>query len=651
MNIQALIYNYSGIEGNDPLLTAESLAKISTSLRSKELILSAYKGTIHLFIYTDKPGATNEHTIKVLEQFINIRIDGKSEKSTDDSYEAVTQFLKLANGIDTKENYFELIQSLTESISLSKKASTFGPVFQRLFQKSISLHEKIRMKSTYYNISDNASLVFCELSEKIFESLNNLSVQTIGYTAEQLNFINSLFAFGCRRFIFSGSDTDYNKAIKNLSTKIALNRSGSGVSNEADIIMLTETKTHFQLEEQISSRMEHRNNSPLLILNFNSNSNVYSISKLFNIFTYELTDLQSIVERNQEEKLKILREVDRWIELETEDFLKIAFSNSLFKFDQIIGQSIKMQEIFELISKISQTDISVLIEGDSGTGKELVSKAIHKNSSRSKKPFIVVNCGAIPENLLESELFGHIRGSFTGAVSTKNGLFKDAHNGTIFLDEIAELPHQLQVKLLRFLQEGEIKPVGSNETKKIDARVLAATNKNLKDMVSKGIFRSDLYYRLDVIHIKIPALKERSDDIPMLAAHFLKKYADKFNKEVKEFSREAFSIIQNYSWPGNVRELENAVERAVALSLGKQILPFDLPASIKATGPEIAGPFFHNGERSILKLKDMEKKHIIDTLNHTSWDYEKACTLLGIGRTTLWRKLKEYKVTEITKLH
>jgi len=249
-------------------------------------------------------------------------------------------------------------------------------------------------------------------------------------------------------------------------------------------------------------------------------------------------------------------------------------------YEGILGKNRRMHEIFDTIENIAPTTSTVLITGESGTGKELVARAIHARSQRSSRAFMVINCAAIPVHLLESELFGHKRGSFTGAVADKNGLFEEAHGGTIFLDEVGEMPPSLQVKLLRVLQEGEIRPVGGVEPKHVDVRLIAATNRDLVSMVKEGSFREDLYYRVNVIAISLPPLRDRSDDIPLLAFHFLRKYARRMKKEVNKISVDALQALQGYSWTGNVRELENVIERSVVLAATDTITAQDLPAKI-----------------------------------------------------------------------
>jgi two-component system response regulator HydG len=247
------------------------------------------------------------------------------------------------------------------------------------------------------------------------------------------------------------------------------------------------------------------------------------------------------------------------------------------KFGELIGNSPKMQDVYRLALGVAPTSSTVLILGESGTGKELTARAIHQHSPRSDAPFVAVNCSAIPVDLVESELFGHVRGAFTGATATRAGLFETAHRGTVFLDEVGDLPPLAQVKLLRALQEGEIKRVGSNETQTVDVRVVAATNVDLRERIAEGRFREDLYYRLNVIAILLPPLRERKADIPLLAYHFLKKYANRVGSDVQKISDEAMRLLQAHSWPGNVRELENAIEHSVVFCKERSLTPSDLP--------------------------------------------------------------------------
>jgi DNA-binding NtrC family response regulator len=306
-----------------------------------------------------------------------------------------------------------------------------------------------------------------------------------------------------------------------------------------------------------------------------------------------------------------------------------------YEFSEIIGKSDSLQRVFELVKKVANTNTSVLVLGESGTGKELIARSIHYNSGRFEKPFLAVNCGALPESLLESELFGHTKGSFTGAVADKKGLFRSASGGTLFLDEIGEMPLTLQVKLLRALQEHEVTPVGSSVPVKFDARIVAATNKNLEHEVAEGRFREDLFYRLNVIEIILPPLRERREDIPLLIKHFVVRSGRDAAVEPS-----AMAALVNYEWPGNVRELENAVERALILS-ENEIGVEALPPKIRLSSEKSYEIRDMNGFRPT--LDEMERKYILEVLNAAGDDKAQAANILGIDLSTLYRKLKRYE--------
>ncbi|MBM4123669.1 MAG: sigma-54-dependent Fis family transcriptional regulator [Nitrospira sp.] len=310
-----------------------------------------------------------------------------------------------------------------------------------------------------------------------------------------------------------------------------------------------------------------------------------------------------------------------------------------YSFHQILGKSKPMQEVFDLIRRVADSPTNVLITGESGTGKELVAKAIHYNSERRDAPFVPVNCAAIPETLIESELFGHVKGAFTDAKTDKRGLFEEAQKGTLFLDEISELPTLLQAKLLRAIQEREIRRVGATRPVPVDVRIIAATNLNLAEEVKVKRFREDLYYRLNVIEIRLPPLRERREDIPMLVESFLRKCADASHKTLRGMNETALALLMDFPWPGNVRELENVVERAVTLARGEQIVPEDLPPSI--LGARGDRKIIDEAADRTLPLQEVEKEYILRILEKTGGNKYQAAQALGIDRKTLYRKLAE----------
>ena len=347
------------------------------------------------------------------------------------------------------------------------------------------------------------------------------------------------------------------------------------------------------------------------------------ISKPFKLTEFEVTlqkaiQLRSLKKENQDLKQSV---------------------KSGWRFGKLIGKSRLMREVFELIDRVSGANSTVLVTGESGTGKELVARAIHDRGNRSAKPFIAINCTAIPDNLLESELFGHVKGSFTGAIGDKIGLFEEANGGTLFLDEIGDLDLNLQAKLLRVLQERKIKPVGANKEKPIDVRVIAATHKDLNKSISEELFREDLYYRLSVLPLHLPSLRQRKEDIPLLVQHFLEKYSSVNNTEKKTLSENALEELVSYNWNGNVRELENMVERLTVLNKGNLI---------ETTGLNIQSAhetedFFAQATEDWPTLEQLNNRYIDLVLIKTGGRKEKAAQILGINRRTLYRREKETK--------
>jgi transcriptional regulator with PAS, ATPase and Fis domain len=305
-----------------------------------------------------------------------------------------------------------------------------------------------------------------------------------------------------------------------------------------------------------------------------------------------------------------------------------------------------MQQLFSLIRKISRTQSSVLVTGESGTGKEVAARAIHQGSLRFDKPFVSVNCAAMPADLLESELFGHVQGAFTGAVATRKGLFETAHQGTLLLDEIGEMPVEMQAKLLRALQERSIRRIGGVDEIKVDVRLICTTNRDLEAMVESGEFREDLFYRINVIRLHVPPLRERPDDIPPLAGHFLKRLSRQMSSPVKSISQEGLRLLREYRWPGNIRELENVIERAVALENGEMIMPENLPAVSGDAGPAPPAPGEIPEEGFVMEdyLKEVEMRFIAKAMEQTGGNMTRAAALLGMSFRSFRYYVKKYEL-------
>ncbi|AMV72415.1 sigma-54 dependent transcriptional regulator [Desulfuromonas carbonis] len=345
---------------------------------------------------------------------------------------------------------------------------------------------------------------------------------------------------------------------------------------------------------------------------------------------------------NDEIKLTVAKALERERLLAENRYLHQELEGR-YAFSGIVGKSLAMQEVFEISSSVAQSNANVLITGESGTGKELIARSIHFSSPRKEKPFIVLNCAALSEGVLESELFGHERGAFTGATATKKGRFELAHEGTLFIDEVGEMSLTAQVKLLRVLQEHEFERVGGTRTIRSDVRLVAATNKNLETEVKKGTFREDLFYRLNVVNIELPPLRERREDIEGLARHFLAKYVQETGKKIQDLAPRTLSCLLAYEWPGNVRELQNAIERAVVLAKGEVITPRDLPQGLQGDG-QICLELPERGGSLPEILEDLERQLIMQTLKREGGSQTRAADALGIKRTTLRYKLEKYQL-------
>jgi len=401
----------------------------------------------------------------------------------------------------------------------------------------------------------------------------------------------------------------------------------------ADIKM--ETMTGFDVLQHV--REHHRQTAVILITAFASVETAVDAMKMgaYDYVTkpFKIDELQMTVQRA----------LDYQAALRENTYLRKELKNR-YRFENIIGTSRKMQQVYNLINKVADTDSTVLIQGESGTGKELVARGLHFNSNRQHHPFVAINCSALPENLLESELFGHKKGAFTGAVADKRGLFEEANLGTIFLDEVNSMAPQLQTKLLRVLQEREVRRVGDNKSVPVNVRVVGATNEVLQTKLKDGTFREDLYYRLAVIPVEIPPLRERLEDVPLLVNHFLQKQASVTGGEPKKIDPKAVDILCHYDYPGNVRELENAIERACALCEEELILPSDLPPQIVAAAQgeknEQAVASMPIGQTLDEFIQQQERGYIEATLNHCSGSREKAASMLGVSMATLYRKVE-----------
>ena len=541
-------------------------------------------------------------------------------------HESVQDIFRICCGLSSEQigtrKGFKCFES---AINSGKEKGNLGPLFSRLY-----IDVRAVLRSIYSSTSLRAGVIdrfsaAADLAVKIFGDLNSKSALVSG----DKSFFEEIKEALEEKDIGSIMSLEDYKVSDDELSSIDIFVIDEGAASKLDQI------------NELVPKLTKSKDSSFLLLDFGSvASSLHKLGNISNVYYTHASSLDSVISRNLNIRRDAIPEAEKIIESRVKDFLNWSESDKWDISKSIIARSHQMQKVFELIYKVAPTDAIVIISGETGTGKELVAKAIHKSSKRGDKPFIAINCGAIPENLLESTLFGYVKGAFTGAIENKPGIFHAADGGVLFLDEIAELPLMLQVKLLRALQDNEITPVGGNTSTKVDVRVMAATNKNLLNEVKEKKFREDLYYRLNVVEIVVPPLRERVDDILALANHFLHDHSNRTQNEKFKLSDSAADLLIQYQWPGNVRELQNVIERAAVLSDSPTILPIDLPEGILGNSNTLLSDSSTKG----MTLEELEEKHIRITLNKNNYNYGSVADLLGIGRTTLWRKMKKYGI-------
>ncbi len=576
-----------------------------------------------IFLVMEYP-AEQEHLNRFLNQpGLDAGADACQWQAND---RAVELFFETALDISINMPIDNRLRSIRQSIGALEQHTPYSPFIHNLYWRILWLYEKIRLEFDFYKIPTNPSRAFSQLIHKIYDPNTRPQLALAGNSAPLMQLLRETGTHHFSR-IFSFR-AGQNGQVVSLMEKL-----------RGDVFLISDDMDSSAVVNHLKRQLQYTR-LPILVI-CNSATLQKKLEKSTDIFCYTLTDLENIVSGYRKEKEQLIRQARMMFAQETDSFFGWASSGKRDNFMGIISRHPSMYRLFETIVRVSPNNITVLIEGPSGTGKELIARSIHRLSNRRHQPFITVNCSAIPDNLLESELFGHVKGAFTGAVANKMGLFHEANNGTIFLDEIGELSEGLQVKLLRFLQNGEIRPVGGNQTIRIDTRLITATNRNLRQRVDEGFFRSDFYYRLNVVKLTLPALKERKEDIELLCTHFIHLFSQKFNKEINGIEQEALRALSLHDWPGNVRELENVIEHACAMTLGSIITRDDLPQLHGSAGPTLSP----DDEGALKTLKDMENEHIRKALLKYGANYDAICRELAISRTTLWRKLKELNIS------
>ncbi len=558
--------------------------------------------------------------------------------------EAVRAVLLDGLGRDSPNIGEDTVQGVMQSaFDQCMKEGLSGAVIRSLVHMVDVLRERVFDREELETYPVTPAALSGNLLGKIMENTHDAVVTILGDIDDALPFLEFWNARHIRRLYCYSDDFAAAERFALTSDAIPLQSKGlrDGLIRSHLIIVASPGAYISRLSQNIlKNNIGQRNTKHLLLYcwgdNLQSGPDVLDSPE---VFTYGRQELEQALRQSREKRAHQLQRSADAIDEAVEEFYEWLYSGQKYMYHDMIGSSRKMQQVFTLIQRVAETDITILIQGETGTGKELVARAIHDASERQGGPFMAINCGAIPETLLEGELFGYKKGAFTGAAEDRKGLLKEAAGGTILLDEIGDTSQMFQVKLLRALQEREIIPLGSNMPIAIDVRIIAATSKQLEQEIEKGQFRADVYYRLNVVKIELPPLRERPEDIYPLAQHFLTKYSQELGKSIERITPEAMDLLARYDWQGNVRELENLVERAIALSVDRVISVEDLPEYLRRN-PRILGTV-DSGE-TIPTLEEMEEQHIRRLLTELEDNYSEVAKKLGIGRTTLWRKMKKY---------
>ncbi|MCF7805560.1 MAG: sigma 54-interacting transcriptional regulator [Candidatus Marinimicrobia bacterium] len=534
-----------------------------------------------------------------------------------------------------------LQQGLEYHFSECLKAELIGPVFRKLWTETSGFAEEARETTELSAGAVIPAYLSYDLAGKIMEDTGDAKVTILGEHAEDDEFLRFWSNRKINQLYFVESGRGATRQVNNTTGYIPVPKDGCrNVLKNSDVIILNARHQESVITDAlVQENLRNRRQRHLLIFNWEDRDSIESeFIRSQAVFLYSREEMEEALSRARDRRQQALDRLNPVLNEAAAKFYEWFQSDRKYQFHEMVGASREMQQVFDLIRRVASTDITVLIQGETGTGKEMAARAIHDLSQRRNGSFVPVNCGAIPETLLESELFGHKKGAFTGADSDRTGLLKEASGGTVFLDEIADTPQSFQVKLLRALQEREITPVGSNKPEAIDVRIITATRQELEVQVERGNFRSDLYYRINVVKIELPPLRHRKDDILPLVRHFIRKYNERMGKKVTGLSAEANEVLHSHRWDGNVRELENVIERAIALTLGDEIRKTDLPEGIPATAKDDS----FDSSPDLRTLEEVEQEHIANLLREYDGKYEDVAEILGIGRTTLWRKMKKY---------
>jgi len=553
--------------------------------------------------------------------------------------EAFRFFLEILIGkYEESSTQNQILVRIKENYASALANEGTGPILSRFYRQGIDFIQSFQNKPELHGTCLTPAEAAIDIARKISESIADFQVLLIGDDRGHFEMLVQLLKQETRGriYLLANHSKDRHELALDLGC-VPLEQELIEIAFTGNTLIICSESLNPAIWKSFGHIFRKNRDHNYIFFQFKHGFLDTSLQRLPNFFVQTLDQINDLIALHLSKRRNFIDSLDEPIREEVQNFYDWLHSDNRFIFSSIISRNRAMQNIFELIHRISPADISVLIHGDTGTGKELVARAIHNNSKRSGANFVAVNCSAIPETLLEGELFGYEKGAFTGAAATKKGLVELASGGTLFLDEIGDVPPMIQVKLLRVLQEREIMRIGNPKPIKVNVRLIAATNRNLEELIESGRFRTDFFYRINTAQIKLPRLADRKEDIPLLCRYFIEKHSERQSKFIHALSEDAKARLQEYDWPGNVRELENTIERAVAVSVGDRITLSDLPANL--LNHQIQHPL-----NKITSLREMEATHIADLLRREDHNYGKVADLLGISRTTLWRKMKEYKL-------
>lgn len=533
------------------------------------------------------------------------------------------------------------ISHIKEEFNIALDEGAVGGILTEIYRRTETFSSRLQNDPFIRSNQVNYSEILLDMAEKIFGELTEFQYIFLGFEKHlSQNLIQTINRSESVKLFIYHSDFDkaYHTGLQYGC--IPINLEHLKYHLQFDSILLNFQPFNTDFWQFITSSVKGNKNGRYVFFDLTNSEKMKNLIRPANLFYQTDTQINNLIQAHLGNRRLYLEEISEKIDKEIREYYDWFYSDLRYVTNNIVSADRRMQKVFELVRRIAPSDISILITGETGTGKELIARAIHENSHRAPKSFVAVNCSAIPVTLLESELFGHEKGSFTGALSTKKGLIEQSSGGTLFLDEIGDLPPVIQVKLLRVLQEREIMRIGNTTPISVDIRLVSATNRKLPELAESEKFRPDLYYRLNTVQINLPPLRERKKDIPLLTSYFLKKLNRQSEKYLSRISDDVLKRFMIYDWPGNVRELENIIERAFAVAIGNEITMTDLPTRLQYFTAQIRHPA-QAADQHAQTLKQLEESQIKDLIINKRVKLNQAAQILGIGRTTLWRKMRQ----------